>query len=93
MFEDAAASGDGSSDSLRSKAFSTRLASVAVRLFLAVSASRAQAAAKSAVAIFPTSVSSFSRSAADSSGSSVTVSPLRPPRASAFPGVRDGIRG
>jgi hypothetical protein len=38
-FEDAAASDDGISDSLRSKASSTSLASVAVRLFLALSAS------------------------------------------------------
>ena len=42
----AAASDDGSSDSLRSKASSTSLASVAVRLFLAVSAPRAQRGSK-----------------------------------------------
>src|SRR5262245_33007204 len=68
----AAASDEGSSDSLRSNASSTSLASAAIRLFLAVSASRAQAAARSAEVMFPTSVSSFSRSAADWSGSRVT---------------------
>src|SRR5262245_58783616 len=55
-FEGAIASGEGSSDSLRSKASSTSLASLAVRLFLAVSASRAQAAAASTDVIFPEAI-------------------------------------
>src|SRR5439155_15248890 len=52
-FENAAASDEGSSESLRSKASSTSLASVAVRLFLAVSASCAQVAARSAELMVP----------------------------------------
>jgi hypothetical protein len=60
-----------SSDSLCSKASSTSLASAAARRFLAASASRAQMAALSADVIPPTVVNSFSRNAADCSGSRV----------------------
>jgi len=89
-----AVSDEGNSDSPRSKVSSTSLASVAVRLFLAVSASRAQAARRSADVMLPTSASSFSRNAADRSRSRVTTrSPLMPaPRPSPLPGVRSGIR-
>src|SRR6516164_5638470 len=47
-FDNAAASNEGNSDNLRSKASSTSLASAAVRLLLATSASPAQVAARSA---------------------------------------------
>ena len=53
------------SDSVRSKASSTSLASAAARLFLAGSASCAQIVARSADVMVPSSVSSFSRNAAD----------------------------
>jgi len=85
-------SDEGSSDSLLSKASSTSLASVAVSVFFAASASRAQAAARSAEVMFPTSIRSFSRNAAEYSGSRVTeVSPLRSLRERPLPGVRGGI--
>ena len=62
-----------SSDSLCSKASSTSLASAAASLFLAASASRAQIAALSADVMLPTAVNSFSRKAADCSGSRVSA--------------------
>ena len=60
-----------SSDSLCSKASSTSLASAAASRFLAASASRAQIVALSVDVMFPTAVNSFSRNAADCSGSRV----------------------
>src|SRR5262249_23992791 len=71
-FEGPAESDDGSSDSLRSKASSSSLASSAVRLFFATSDLPAQVVARSADAMFCTSITSLSRSCVDRVASRMT---------------------